>query len=603
MIGSWEQEMYWLAPASGFALTLLSVPVARWLARRWHCTAVPSAARWHRRETPTTGGLAFSIPIIATAMFFSSDLWSMAPFLVIAAVAFGLGLYDDLRQLSPATKLSGQIIIAAAALFCGFRLQFLSWEPLDALLTAIWIVGLTNALNLLDNMDGLAAGIALIAAVYLAYLFHQQGDPGYCAAALALAGALAAFLLFNFHPASIFMGDAGSLFLGTTLSLMTIHANGQASNILSLIAVPACILLVPILDTTLVTVTRLLRGQPVSQGGKDHASHRLVVLGLSESQAVLLLYLMAAVSGATAVIIKQISYPLSVAVFPLVILSFTLFTAYLAQVEIVAQENWPRRAAAKRLTLLLAELTYKRRLLEVTLDFFLIAFAYYLAFALRHEFTLNQSLTSLYLASFPIVLAAAYAGFILIGVYRGLWRYTGLDDLVRIGAAVILSTGAAVVALFLLYRFAGYSQVVFILYGLLLFLVMAGSRVSFRLFSLMLRKPRSEQIPILVYGADDRGEAVVRECRNNPTSGLCPVGFIDEDPTKAGRTVLGLRVFGGSDQLAQVAQRNRVQGCIISSAARLADGQGEQIRSLCRERGLWVKQLNLEFVEEGATGS
>ena len=104
--------------------------------------------------------------------------------------------------------------------------------------------------------------------------------------ALALAGALGGFLCHNFHPASIFMGDAGSLFLGAALSLLTMHANGQASNILSLVAIPTCILLVPILDTTLVTVTRFLRGQRISQGGRDHASHRLVVLGLSEPQAV-----------------------------------------------------------------------------------------------------------------------------------------------------------------------------------------------------------------------------------------------------------------------------------------------------------------------------
>ncbi|HWH78608.1 MAG TPA: MraY family glycosyltransferase, partial [Candidatus Binatus sp.] len=349
------------------------------LAARWKCIAEPTAERWHRRATPTSGGLAFFFPIVLLAVGFSSNVWEVAPFLTIATAAFCLGVVDDFRQLSPATKLLGQIVAAAAALFCGFQLKFFSWGPLDGLLTAVWIVGLTNALNLLDNMDGLAGGIGLIAAVYLAYLFHQQGDQNYFLVALSLAGGLAGFLLFNFHRASIFMGDAGSLFLGMSLSLLTIHANGQASNILSLIAVPACILLVPILDTTLVTITRLLRGQSISQGGKDHASHRLVVLGLSESQAVLLLYFMAAVSGATAVMIKQFAYAMSLTILPLVILSFTLFTAYLAQVEIVADNDGSPRAAEKKLTLFLTALTYKRRLMEVGLDFFLIAFAYYLA--------------------------------------------------------------------------------------------------------------------------------------------------------------------------------------------------------------------------------
>lgn len=599
MLSNWEPGVFLVVPAGAFVLTALSVPLAGRLATHWKCIAVPNAERWHSRATPTNGGLAFFFPIALLAIGFSSNVWNLAPFLILATAAFCLGVYDDFRQLSPATKLLGQIVAAAAALFTGFHLHFFSWGPLDALLTAIWIVGLTNALNLLDNMDGLAAGIGLIAAAYLAYLFHQQGDQNYFVVALAFAGGLAGFLLFNFHPASIFMGDAGSLFLGMSLSLLTIHANGQASNMLSLIAVPACILLVPILDTTLVTVTRLLRGQPISQGGKDHASHRLVVLGLSESQAVLLLYFMAAVSGATAVMIKQFSYTLSLAILPLVILSFTLFTAYLAQVEIISDNNGSRRAAGKTLTLLLTTLTYKRRLMEVGLDFFLIAFAYYLAFALRFEFRLSDSLITLYRTSFPVVVAAAYAGFMVTGVYRGLWRYTGLDDLVRIAAAVLCGTGLAVVALVVLYRFAGYSKVVFILYGLLLFVGRAGSRLSFRLFSLFVDRPRRDRIPILVYGAGDRGEAVVRECRHNPKIGYCPIGFLDDDPSKEGRSVLGLRIFGGADKLPQILQSNQVRGCIIASPDILAGGQAQQIRAMCEPLGLWVKRLQFEFIEEG----
>ena len=340
---------------------------------------------------------------------------------------FVVGFYDDLRQINPATKLIGQIIAASTAIFFGYSLHFFSWQPLDALLTALWIVGLTNAINLLDNMDGLAGGIALIAALYLAFLFNQHGDSQHAVLALALAGAAAGFLFYNFHPASIFMGDAGSLFLGSALALLTVHANGQASNILSLVAVPTCILLVPILDTTLVTVTRLLRGQSISQGGKDHASHRLVILGLSEPQTVLLLYLMACVAGGAAVLIKWFSYSLSLAILPLVLIAFTLFTAYLAQVEIVSKDEGRRKQAQKRLTVLLTSLTYKRRLLEVLLDLLVISSAYYFAFALRYEFRLNDYLLGLFLHSLPIVVAASYVAFFFFGIYRGLWRYTGLE--------------------------------------------------------------------------------------------------------------------------------------------------------------------------------
>ena len=232
-----------------------------------------------------------------------------------------------------------------------------------------------------------------------------------------------------------------------------------------LVAIPTCILLVPILDTTLVTITRLLRGQPISQGGKDHTSHRLVVLGLSEPQAVLLLYLMACIAGATAVLIKSISYSLSLAFLPMVIISFTLFTAYLAQVEVVSAEEARQKQSQKRLTVLLSRLTYKRRVLEVLLDLLVISFAYYLAFGLRFEFHLSDALVSLFLTSLPLVLTATYVAFFLFGIYRGLWRHTGLEDLVRIAKAVACGTLLSMAALMLVYRFAGYSRIVFIVYG------------------------------------------------------------------------------------------------------------------------------------------
>jgi len=594
----WGKSIFFLIPATSFLLTLLCVPMVGRLAARLGCVEQPKKERWHTRPTPTLGGLAFFAGFLPPVLWLSPDLSSAVPFFIIVTLMFIVGIYDDLRQINPAAKLIGQIISAATAIYFGYSLHFFTWAPLDALLTAVWFVGLTNALNLLDNMDGLAGGIALIAALYLTFLFHQQGDVQHVVMALALAGALGGFLLHNFYPSSIFMGDAGSLFLGAALSLLTVHANGEASNILSLVAVPTCILLVPILDTALVTVTRLLRGQPISQGGRDHASHRLVILGLSERQAVLLLYLMATVAGASAVLIEWFSYSLSLVLLPLMLLSFTLFTAYLAQVEVVSEEERKKIQAQKKLTVLLTTLTYKRRLLEVILDFFVIAFAYYLAFALRFEFRLNDSLVNLFLTSLPIVLTATYAVFFIFGIYRALWLYTGLEDLVRIAKGVVCATLLSMAGLIFIYRFAGYSRIVFIVYGVLLFLGMAGSRLSFRLFGLMVARTRKEKIPVLVYGAGDGGEVVVRECRKNSHVDYRPIGFLDDDPRKEGRTVAGLRIYGGAEKLPEILRREKVEGCIISSPKIMANGHAEQLRFVCQEQGLWIKQLRLDFVEE-----
>ena len=544
------------------------------------------------------GGLAFFLGFIVTVLVLSPNIRSIWPFFLIVTQMFIVGIYDDFRQINPATKLIGQIICAATAIFFGYALGFFSWSPLDALLTALWIIGLANAINLLDNMDGLAGGIGLIAAAYLAFLFIHQGSSQDAIMCLALAGALAGFLVHNSYPASIFMGDAGSLFLGSSLSLLTIGANGQASNILSLVAVPSCILLVPILDTTLVTLTRLLRGQPVSQGGKDHASHRLVILGLKEPQAVRLLYLMALVAGGTAVLIKWFSYSLSLAILPLVLLLFTLFTAYLAQVEVVSTEEEKRKREQKPLTVLLSSLTYKRRLLEVLLDLMVIASAFYLAFVLSFDFRMSDSVVALYLKSLPVVIIATYTMFFLCGIYRGIWRYTGLEDLVRLVKGVGCGTLLSIVALTLIYPFAGLSINVVILYGVLLLLGMAGSRLSFRLFGLLFAGTRTERVPVLIYGAGDGGEAVVRECRKNSGLAYRPIGFLDDDPQKEGRTVLGLRIFGAVERLPEILQHEKVEGCIISSPSILTNGHAEQIRSICQERGLWMKCLRLEFVEE-----
>ena len=329
-----EPIVSFLPTLTSFLLTLILVPLVRHLALHWGFLSLPTAERWHKRPVPSFGGVAFFLGFLCSVFLFSPHWSVFFPLLLVVSLMFVVGLYDDLHCLTPAAKLLGQCIGAATAVFYGYSLGFFTWPPLDVIVTALWIVGLTNAFNLLDNMDGLASGLGLIAMLYLAFLFYQRENIPSATLSLTLAGAVAAFLIYNFHPASIFMGDAGSLFLGSTLSLLTLHIHGEASNILSLVAVPTLILLVPILDTALVTLTRLFHGQPVSQGGTDHSSHRLVTLGFSELKAVLLLYLAAIVSGAAAVVIERLSYPLSLILVPGIIFFFTLGAAYLARVEI-----------------------------------------------------------------------------------------------------------------------------------------------------------------------------------------------------------------------------------------------------------------------------
>src|SRR5205823_845140 len=279
----------------------------------------------------------------------------------------------------------------------------------DMLLTLVWVVGLTNAFNLIDNMDGLCGGIALIAGVAL-LIDLLPGAAGsraffevrYLAILLA---ATAGFLVYNVHPASIFMGDSGSLLLGFSFAAVTLSAGRQTpgrSDILSIVAGPVLVLLIPIFDTTLVTLSRWFSGRRASQGGRDHSSHRLVALGLSERAAVALLSLFAAIGGGLAVVMDFRSRSWSVAALALAfVVGMGVFAVYLAGLRVYDEDD--KSAETGAVTHLVVEFMYKRRVAEVLLDSALVSLCYYLAYRLRfedpHEFARNFDL---FQQSFPI---------------------------------------------------------------------------------------------------------------------------------------------------------------------------------------------------------
>ena len=205
---------------------------------------------------------------------------------------------------------AGEALVAAAVVALGLQLRLTSYPLLNVIISLVWVVGIVNAFNLLDNMDGLAAGIAVIAGGFRLVLFLIDGNEPEALMAVIFIGATAGFLVHNRHPASIYMGDAGSLFVGFYLAGLSLIGNWPYSRgIASVLVVPVLILLVPILETTLVTVTRRLTHRRISEGGRDHASHRLVLLGLSEQGAVMLLYAVALGSGFLALLSYRYGLP------------------------------------------------------------------------------------------------------------------------------------------------------------------------------------------------------------------------------------------------------------------------------------------------------
>ena len=307
----------------------------------------------------------------------------------------------------------------------------------------MWVVGMTNAFNLLDNMDGLCAGIALIvgAALLIDLLPGSTGaafaDVRYLALIL---GATSGFLVYNINPASIFMGDSGSLLLGFSFAAVTLSSahqgRGTRSDLLSIVAAPLFVLMIPIFDTTLVTLSRILSGRSAAHGGRDHSSHRLVAIGLSERRAVAVLWLLAAIGGAIGIGFDRVNSSWGWLAALIFLVGMGLLAVYLAGVRVYDQDD--ELVRENRLTPIVVDFMYKRRVAEVLLDFCLVVIAYYGAYKLRFEDPEDfmRNFTS-FSRSLPVVLAAQLVAFFIVGVYRGMWRHFGIMDTVTVAKGVL----------------------------------------------------------------------------------------------------------------------------------------------------------------------
>jgi len=586
------------ALAVSFATSLALVPLVRWLSFRVGRVSMPRKDRWHSRPTPALGGVgmfgAFGISMLVMILIrgdwtIYQTHWSM---IISAVLMFALGLYDDFKTIKPPTKLIGQLLAATIVIFWGdTRIDFFPWPIANILLTYFWLIGITNAINLLDNMDGLAGGIALIASGMLAYFFWKSDQLVLLQLTLTLSGAILGFLVFNFPPARIFMGDSGSMFLGFLMAALAIARQTQASNVFAALGVPTLLLLLPILDTSLVAITRMLRGQSPIQGGTDHTSHRLIAFGLSERQAILVLYSVALVSGVAAASIEALDYDLSLVIIPILLIGLALFVAYLGRLRMVSEPSQTKGSLAR----LVGNLTYKRRVFEILLDLMLIGSSYYLAFWTRFGLDMTTQSMDLFLQSWPMALGLAYLAFFSFGIYRGVWRYVGLNDLLRYVGAVVATSIASWIISQVLFSGNAYGADIFLLFAIFLLLGLAGSRVSFQVLDRWSdeRKNKAGKISVLIYGADDAGELALRWMLRNPEMGYKPVGFIDDQGTNRGKLIHDVRVLGGVEQIN--AHLIDIQGVVVTNRALLATPQGTKLTDKCRERGIWIRWLRIEF--------
>ncbi len=332
---------YYLLTSLSFLAAALLTPLAQALARRWGFLDRPGGRKSHAHPIPLLGGGAIYLAIVAALLAAGRPfLRQTAALLTGATLVALLGLVDDRRALSPGLKFGGQTVAAALVLWSGIRVQIFPWTALNVFVTLLWIVGVTNAFNLLDNMDGLSAGTAAICAAFFLLLAAGSGQFLVGALSAALLGASLGFLLYNFNPAQIFMGDAGSLLIGFLLAVIGIKL--RFPNLPTRVSwlLPVLVLGVPLFDTALVTISRLRRGRSPFLGGQDHLSHRLLLLGLSRREAVLVLYLASGALGVLALFLHLSS--------PREALGLTLVLGFLAVGALAFFEALYRRHASSR---------------------------------------------------------------------------------------------------------------------------------------------------------------------------------------------------------------------------------------------------------------
>ena len=572
-----------------FAFAALTVailaPFAGRLATQVGMVSPPRADRWGSRPTPLLGGVAIVLAILVASIGLVTEWWPFLAVVGATVAAFVLGLVDDARGLRPTSKLVGQIIIGSALALAGVRVELIALTPIAFIATLIWVVLIMNAVNLMDNMDGLAAGVVGIAAAVLVVMAGEQSR-WIAITAAATAGACAGFLVHNFAPARIYMGDAGSMALGVLLASLTLLLTNQVASSVGLtVLAPLVALGLPIFDTVLVAVVRRLEGRPVSQGGRDHTSHRLAALGLSERVTVLILYFVAAAFASLGLVANA----LGLAFLPLAALSLialVLFAIFLVENPLDAAVD----GARGRASFIGSGRALVRYGGEIALDVALAVIALLSSYLIRFESFGTSVSLPLFIVALPVVVPIQLAAFVVLGLYRILWRYLAVVDMLVIVRASFFGTVVAAGLVLALQAERGQSRAVFLIDFIMLSLLVAGSRmflVSMRHWFGM--QGRTLGRSVVIVGANETGAMALRLLLRSVDPKYRPAGFLDDDPGKQRRRIGGVPVLGRLTDLVSVVERERVEVIVLA----LEDGfeRESQIRLECQELGLELRQL------------
>lgn len=599
-----------LLPATIAAVFTYSLtPAIARLANRVGAIDVPNSRKVHLAPVPRLGGLAV---VTSIAAVWVSTGWIYPEWQLASGIAQGVGfgvlpifivsIVDDIRGVAPRIKFLCHLVGALIAVSSGISLDSevhlmgqsiqLGWTSIP--LSVLWMVGVTNAFNVIDGLDGLSAGLALIAATSMAAVFAMVNQPEMTAAALVLAGALAGFLPFNIHPARLFLGDTGATAIGFCLAAFALKGGSTLSTGFAAL-IPVFVMGLPIADTLITMARRLIRRMErrgsggVFDADRNHIHHRLLALGVSHANAVLILYVTGIVFASAAFI--SIFLTVREAAMFVVALTFAGFVG-------MHRLGYDEFAFLRRGAMLKAyeAPVFERAMFTVFVDIALIAAAAYISIGLK--FDIWNPLVARRVVSDLVGTVAPLAVIVFwrTGMYRGSWTLASLDDLVRACGSAVAVTALAI---FVHAAVSADAQpwTLFLIYGFVSLVLLTGSRASYVVLRNSYRHARTEGTPLLIYGAGTSGIAAVRQVFDNPSMQLRPIGFIDDRPEKAGKLLYGLPVLGTSNELTQII-RNKAAGALLIAIPQLSVERHRQISTVCEELGttLLRMQVRMEVV-------
>ncbi len=575
-------------PIVAFAIAWASVPaagrIARWLGITAEPVRVSGAAK-----IPVFGGASIVAALLAAlALFDALPEW----LLFGTGAMFALGLVDDAIALRPRRKLCLQAGVVLAALLVMPRIALTPWPLLDQALIAFWLLATTNAFNLIDGLDGLAAGVGAIAGLAIAATALWAGDLRLALMALAVTGALGGFLVHNFHPATIFMGDGGALPIGFALGgLALIGGQLPGNSRLTEYAYPVLVMLVPILDTAIVSVTRLATGRAISRRGLDHSHHRLLSLGLSDRKAASVCWLVAGLGAVCAVAASVLPHADVLMGLPLIALVVAVLALFMMDLTFESRSPAQSYGYLGGVARFILDMGYKRRLAEAAVDSTLIASAYFGAFMLRLNFAITDDLASGIAWCVPWLLLVTYPAFVATGIYRGVWRYTALSDGIRFANGAVLA-GTLMVVGGLVFPIS-YSRSIVVLYVVLLFNLLVATRLSFQVLRKGIAFLSQASKRVLVVGADRTGSAAADYILAHQAEGLRLVGFVDDDAFMRGKLVHGQEVLGSIDDLERLYDATRFDQILVATdgvnGPRLA-----QVSAFAERRGIPIRRFTIQ---------